>query len=1407
MAPATKDDNVAAADDESSYHLQPPGRDKRRQRDPRIRDQGISCMLNTEVGAVLAVIRRPSDLSAGTALPVGPDTSSHNSHLVQSLQSLRSLIFHPLRGSWRSTDPAVYISPFLDVIQSDDVPAAATGIALSVLLKILQQSIFGELTPGAREAIHAVVFAITNCRLERTDPASEDAVLMRLLQVLTAVVRSDASALLTDHAVCTIVNSCFQIVQQSAARGDLLQRAARSAMHDLIQAVYSRLPDMRSSDGGPVDSTPEAEENIPQLSYTAQCMVDIFHFLCSLLSAGDPVDPDIGISSEDDVQLFALELINSAIELGGESISQHPGLLHIIQDDLFHHLICQGTQQDPLILSMICSTVLNLYNFLRRYLRMQLEAFFVFVLLKIAGGAYESQLQEVAIEAVINFCLQPAFVMEMYVNYDCDPIRHNVFEEIGKLLCKVAFPTAGYPHSIQIQAFEGLVAVINGIADGVEIDRPLSRDAYEIDDTEFKPFWLERCDAHKDPDTWVEFVRMRKMKKKKVMIAANHYNRDEAKGMDFLKICQLMPTPPDAKSVACFFRYTPELDKNKIGDYLGDPDEFNVRVLQEFAQTFEFGGVILDIALRTFLKTFRLPGESQKIQRILEAFSERFYEQQWTDIFASKDAVFILCYSIIMLNTDQHNTQVKKKMTEEEFIRNNRDINGGMDLPREYLSELYHSISTNAITLHGSAGAVIPELNPNLWADLMRRSRAAEPFILCEPKHKICREIFVAISGPAVATLSCIFEQTDDEEVLRECVEGLVSIARIARYGLEDVLDVLLSCFCKFTTLLNPYATSDETILSFSNEVKPRMATLAAFTIANKFGESIRGAWRNMVDCLLKLKRLKLLPPTLLETDADDGAGGHHSKSESTSGVIFPSSHPGSGRQNVSGLVGRFTQFLSLETSTDLMLNAGTEMEKNLKIIQQCRIGGIFVDSARLPSESLQSLGRALIFAAAGKGQKFSTPVEEEETVGFCWDLLVLLTISNLHRFNSFWPQFHESMATVSQFPLFSPSPFAEKAMIALLRVAARMLSELPRIDGRQTEELIFKSINLAWKLDKDTVDGCSDSVAQATAKILNGYAGSIHTPLGWKTLLHLLSVTGRHPENFDSAVETLIGLMSDGGHVITKNNYAYCIDAAFGFATLKISPLETSFKMLELMADSVKWLIQWHKSDTGSFCFSTTSSVEEGNKTNMAVNLFMRLADALRKATLMRREEIRNQAVATLGRCFLEVADELEWTAGNCASGFTLVIFVMVEDLQEKMVEYSRREGMEKEMRSMEGTLKMAVEQMVEVYLRFMGRLASGQGFKSFWMGLLMKMHKCMKAGLGEEGLPSPVMQELVPVLLKRMIMEMKERKVLVQGEGDDDIWDVTNIQIQWIAPLLKEELFPEYDDSDFRFSITSGC
>jgi brefeldin A-inhibited guanine nucleotide-exchange protein len=63
-----------------------------------------------------------------------------------------------------------------------------------------------------------------------------------------------------------------------------------------------------------------------------------------------------------------------------------------------------------------------------------------------------------------------------------------------------------------------------------------------------------------------------------------------------------------------------------------------------------------------------------------------------------------------MLNTDAHNPQVKHRMTKPDFIRNNRGINDGTDLPEDLLSSIYDEIQTNEIRMKDEVdhGSVLP---------------------------------------------------------------------------------------------------------------------------------------------------------------------------------------------------------------------------------------------------------------------------------------------------------------------------------------------------------------------------------------------------------------------------------------------------------------------------------------------------------------------------------------------------------------------------------------------------------------------------------------------------------------------------------------------------------------------------
>lgn len=145
-------------------------------------------------------------------------------------------------------------------------------------------------------------------------------------------------------------------------------------------------------------------------------------------------------------------------------------------------------------------------------------------------------------------------------------------------------------------------------------------------------------------------------------------------------------------------------------------------------------------ALRVFLQSFRLPGEAQKIDRYMLKFADRYIAGNSKTPFANageisdcfyfrtfadklfEDTAYVLAYSVIMLNTDAYNPQVKKRMTKVDFIKNNRGINDGSDLPEELLSEIFEDIANNEIRMKDEveAGLSIVSTGPGFIASVGR---------------------------------------------------------------------------------------------------------------------------------------------------------------------------------------------------------------------------------------------------------------------------------------------------------------------------------------------------------------------------------------------------------------------------------------------------------------------------------------------------------------------------------------------------------------------------------------------------------------------------------------------------------------------------------------------------------------
>ncbi len=121
-------------------------------------------------------------------------------------------------------------------------------------------------------------------------------------------------------------------------------------------------------------------------------------------------------------------------------------------------------------------------------------------------------------------------------------------------------------------------------------------------------------------------------------------------------------------------------------------------MLQAWLTRLDIAGKGLDEGIRAMVLKMRLPGEAQQIDRLIEKFAEEYYRQN-PGRFSHVDTVYVLSFSIIMLNTDLHNPFVTRKMSASAFINNNRGIDQGKDMPPGMLQGIYSRIKAEPIRM------------------------------------------------------------------------------------------------------------------------------------------------------------------------------------------------------------------------------------------------------------------------------------------------------------------------------------------------------------------------------------------------------------------------------------------------------------------------------------------------------------------------------------------------------------------------------------------------------------------------------------------------------------------------------------------------------------------------------------
>jgi brefeldin A-resistance guanine nucleotide exchange factor 1 len=443
------------------------------------------------------------------------------------------------------------------------------------------------------------------------------------------------------------------------------------------------------------------------------------------------------------------------------------------------------------------------------------------------------------------------------------------------------------------------------------------------------------------PITEQELVKRKNKKNQlaKVVESFNTGNPDKGEWLEVAVAEGILENSHDAKAVAKLLNTAPDFDKRRIGIYLSRGPEanfpFHKAVREEFSKLHDYNNLSFASALRRFLAKFRLPGEAQCIDRLMEAFSQELYRQQSSTTFLKNaDAVYVLAFSTIMLNTDLHNPTIKtdKRMTKEQFVRNNRGINGGDDIPEDFLSELYDQIKEQQLQVRREASEHLRKFHrhgcPSLREGIREKEKEVQPAVYLSYDdgwtglHE--KEMFKIFSSTCLNSINEVYMRSWDDATIVRILRGLQQMARVAAHleldcVLNDVLQFLfkqgkeyvMNCIALgLTAPIASMSTSGEqenngleeslneeetttvgmdTIpmgllcsnvdgkvnidISGSSTNRGLLALDCSFILLHKNYVNVLDSWPDFVDCLCALRDARALPAGL--ADLDDFADSH----------------------------------------------------------------------------------------------------------------------------------------------------------------------------------------------------------------------------------------------------------------------------------------------------------------------------------------------------------------------------------------------------------------------------------------------------------------------------------------------------------------------------------------------------
>ncbi|XP_056131495.1 brefeldin A-inhibited guanine nucleotide-exchange protein 2 [Lampris incognitus] len=888
----------------------------------------------------------------------------------------------------------------------------------------------------------------------------------------------------------------------------------------------------------------------------------VFRSLCKLSMkplADGPPDPK---SHELRSKVVSLQLLLSVLQGAGPVFRTHEMFVNAIKQYLCVALSKNGVSSVPEVFELSLAIFLTLLSHFKVHLKMQIEVFFREIFLTILETASSSfEHKWMVIQTLTRICADAQCVVDIYVNYDCDLNAANIFERLVNDLSKIAQGRSGQELgmtplqelSLRKKGLECLVSILKCMVEW-------SKDMYvnpnlqanlgqeRSSDTEGGELKLPenlvgRRDSVSSLDSTVsssmpsshpdhpEQYEVIKQQKDIIEHGIEMFNKKPKRGIQYLQDQGMLGTK--AEDIAQFLHQEERLDTTQVGEFLGENIKFNKEVMYCYVDQLDFCGRDFVSALRAFLEGFRLPGEAQKIDRLMEKFAARYLEcNQGQTPFASADTAYVLAYSIIMLTTDLHSPQVKNKMTKEQYIKMNRGINDSKDLPEEYLSSIYDEIAGKKIAMKESKEySITPKSSKQSVASEKQRrllynmemeqmaktakalmeavSHAQAPFFSATHLEHV-RPMFKLAWTPLLAAFSVGLQDCDDPEVASLCLEGIRCAIRIACiFSMQLERDAYVQALARFTLL-----TASSSITEMKQKNIDTIKTL--ITVAHTDGNYLGNSWHEILRCISQLELAQLI-----------GTG---VKTRYISGVV---------RDRESGMKGfpaGTEEFMPLGLGTLV----GGQDKKQMAYIQESvgetssqsvvvAVDRIFTGSTRLDGNAIVDFVRWLCAVSMDELASAHQPRM------FSLQKIVEISYYNMNRIRLQWSRIWQVIG--DHFNKVGCNPNEDVAIFAvdsLRQLSMKFLEKGELANFRFQKDFLRPFEHIMKKNRSPTI---RDMVIRCVAQMVNSQAANIRS--GWK---NIFSVFHQAASDHD---ETIVELAFQTTGLIIMNTFQQHFAAA----------------------------------------------------------------------------------------------------------------------------------------------------------------------------------------------------------------------------------------------------------------------